>query len=148
MKLNKLKQIIKEEIQKLQSLNEVENIVTKHVKADDGGIFCRYVNTATGASSSFYLDEPPCPAVDEIDPPSASTGGSVMVKIPGVATPVSVTTTPGRKPVRAKRSGCTALHRQLGRSGRAISGKPEWVTTRYHRSHQRRRSCYSNDAAP
>ena len=102
MKLNKLKQIIKEEIQKLQALNEAE-IVTSHKPADDGGVYCRYTNTETGASSSFYLDEPPCPGIDEIDPPSAGTGVPVMTKIPGVARPVPVTTTPGKKPVRPQR---------------------------------------------
>ena len=118
MKLNKLKQIIKEEIQKLQklqTLNEVEVYSTEHTLSPEGdGIFCRYNyeymgedGEMYGGSSSFFLPgETSCPPSDEVDiNPEASmgcnSGRPVMVKLPGVSAPVSVTTT--LKPIRAQR---------------------------------------------
>lgn len=43
------------------------NITTKHRSAGDGGVFCRYENNNTGQSSSFYLEEPPCPPSEDIE---------------------------------------------------------------------------------
>ena len=39
----------------------MSEIVTNHKPSGDGGVYCRYNNTQTGGTTSFYLDSPPCP---------------------------------------------------------------------------------------
>ena len=57
-------------------------ITTAHKPSGDGGVFCRYNNETTGGSTSFYLDEPPCPPATDYDG-SSNTGTSVSTQFGG-----------------------------------------------------------------
>lgn len=54
-------------------------ITTAHKPASDGGVFCRYNNQTTGGSTSFYLDEPPCPPYEDV----SDNGTSVSTQFGG-----------------------------------------------------------------
>lgn len=49
-------------------------VVTNHKPSGDGGVFCRYENTSSGNTTSFYLDSPPCPPASDNDPDNNISG--------------------------------------------------------------------------
>jgi hypothetical protein len=86
MKLNKLKQIIKEEIQKLQALNEAEE----------------YVGNLSGAG--IFCDKCPCGCSEVItDYQPAGGGNATYAKCKSPCPDTTDTTLAMRRPVRAQR---------------------------------------------
>ena len=103
MKLNKLKQIIKEEIQKLQTLNEAELVTSVEGEFDKyGDIYkykCTYCCDSNGMSFEVYTNSP-CSDTYGSAPGGGSSNSSDLL------VPAKITQRPVRpqRPTRAPRA--------------------------------------------